>query len=237
MDKAADMNAEVRAAYEKYFFTPCKNGDVVTISKLTVREGRLTVSDAMYFDMSKTPYTQAVPVGEYEVKACILRTELDTRIMAVAVPLSDKLPVSFVLAADGTEDPAKLADDEFIGFSVDAGLAVIADTAAQKAYCEFKKDWCAKHKKKWYSKHSGGNFYVDYLLDIFKKSPEADPVHQRAGGDFIDLTIPGTDMHIPMFSTGWGDGYYPVYWGYSEDGQLASLVITFIDPSELDEEL
>lgn len=229
MNKAADMNDEVRAAYEKYFFTPCKNSDVVTISRLTVREGRLVVSDAvLYFDTDILPYTQTVPVGEYEVRACILHTEFATRIMAVAVSFSDKPPVSFALATDGTEDPASISEDALIGVCVDVGIAAVADTAAQRAYCKFKDDWCAKH--------SGGNFYIDCILELFERSYEADPVHQRQGGDFIDLKIPGTDMHIPMFSTGWGDGYYPVYWGYSEDGQLASMVIPFIDPSELDEE-
>lgn len=222
------MNREL---FDKYFSgNRAKDTDIVTISKLTVREGRLVVSDAvLYFDTDALPYTQTVPVGEYEVRACILHTEFATRIMAVAVSFSDKPPVSFALATDGTEDPASISEDALIGVCVDVGIAAVADTAAQREYCKFKDDWCAKH--------SGGNFYIDCILELFERSYEADPVHQRQGGDFIDLKIPGTDMHIPMFSTGWGDGYYPVYWGYSEDGQLASLVIAFIDPSELDEEL
>ena len=208
------------------------NSEIITFSKLTVKEGRLAVSDALVcFDMSVRPYTESVPVGEYDVKACIADFDGSKRIAAVTVPFTDKPPASFAMALDGTEDPeevANLKEDEFFGFGVDAGLAAIADTAALKAYSEFVD--------KWENEHDGDNIYDGYLSDLFKKSYEAAPDHQRPDGDFIDLTVPGTDMHIPMFASGWGDGYYPVYWGYSEDGSLCSVTILFIDPDVEDED-
>ena len=27
--------------------------------------------------------------------------------------------------------------------------------------------------------------------------------------------VPDTDCNLPIFSSGWGDGYYPVYFGYN----------------------
>lgn len=41
--------------------------------------------------------------------------------------------------------------------------------------------------------------------------------------------MPGTEWHIPMFQSGFGDGVYPVYWGLDENGEICQLVIQFID--------
>jgi len=55
------------------------------------------------------------------------------------------------------------------------------------------------------------------------------PLYQRKDGDWLDWQIPGTDYHIPIFASGFGDGYYPVWFGYDKDGNICSLVVQFID--------
>jgi hypothetical protein len=35
-----------------------------------------------------------------------------------------------------------------------------------------------------------------------------------------------------VFSTGYGDGYYPVYAEFNEDGRIAKVVIEFIGEDE-----
>ena len=42
-------------------------------------------------------------------------------------------------------------------------------------------------------------------------------------------TIPGTDCNLPVFSSGWGDGYYPVYFGYGAKGEICAVYVRFID--------
>lgn len=202
------------------------NSEIITFSKLTVKEGRLVVLDPLFFFGVENvrPYTESVPAGEYDVKACIADFDGSKRIAAVTVPFADKSPVNFAMALNGTEDPeevANLKEGEFFGFPVDAGLAAIADMSALTAYSEFACKW---------EEENDDNIYDGYLSELFEQSYKADPDHQREGGDFIDLTVPDTDMHIPMFATGWGDGVYPVYWGYSEDGSLCSVTVIFIDP-------
>ena len=45
----------------------------------------------------------------------------------------------------------------------------------------------------------------------------------------INCTIPGTDYHLPMFQSGFGDGAYPVYLAYDKDGNVCQLIVELID--------
>ncbi|WHT40922.1 DUF4241 domain-containing protein [Myroides sp. mNGS23_01] len=41
--------------------------------------------------------------------------------------------------------------------------------------------------------------------------------------------MPGTDLTIPMIQSGYGDGAYPVYFGYDENNEVCEIVVQFID--------
>ena len=41
--------------------------------------------------------------------------------------------------------------------------------------------------------------------------------------------MPDTDCNLPLFSSGWGDGYYPVYFGYDTKGEVCAVYVRFID--------
>ena len=43
------------------------------------------------------------------------------------------------------------------------------------------------------------------------------------------MTVPGTDCNLPIFASGWGDGYYPVYFGYDAKGKICAVYVRFID--------
>ena len=70
---------------------------------------------------------------------------------------------------------------------------------------------------------------MDILLHYSKKNYYLHPEYQRAGGDWLNWQVPGTEYHIPIFQSGFGDGTYPVYWGIDEGGEICQLVIQFID--------
>ena len=48
-------------------------------------------------------------------------------------------------------------------------------------------------------------------------------------GDWLNWTVPDTDCNLPIFSSGWGDGYYPVYFGYDAKGEVCAVYVRFID--------
>ena len=41
--------------------------------------------------------------------------------------------------------------------------------------------------------------------------------------------MPDTDCDLPIFASGWGDGYYPVYFGYDAKGEICAVYVRFID--------
>ena len=41
--------------------------------------------------------------------------------------------------------------------------------------------------------------------------------------------MPDTDCNLPIFHSGWGDGYYPVYFGYDATGEVCAVYVRFID--------
>ena len=63
------------------------------------------------------------------------------------------------------------------------------------------------------------------LEESFKKFPK----YQRDYGDWANFIIPDTDLNIPIFASGWGDGDYPCYFGYDEKGKVCGFYIHFID--------
>ena len=104
---------------------------------------------------------------------------------------------------------------------MDAGLGCICDQEVHGAYCAFLD--------RWEKENPGKNLYHDYFQDLFAQSAQSRPEYQREGGDWINWQIPGTEYHLPFFQSGFGDGVYPVYWGFDEEGSICQLVVQFID--------
>ena len=55
------------------------------------------------------------------------------------------------------------------------------------------------------------------------------PLYQESYGNWLNWTVPGTDCNLPIFASGWGDGYYPVYFGYSANNETRAIYVHFID--------
>ena len=47
--------------------------------------------------------------------------------------------------------------------------------------------------------------------------------------DWLNWMVPDTDCNLPIFASGWGDGYYPVYFGYDAKGEICAVYVRFID--------
>lgn len=165
----------------------------------------------------------SIPTGEFRTEVCVVKaTDGDCdRYAAVRLKFNDNEVSYFEEAMKGTENLEDINEGDFFGFNVDAGLACICDKKLHELYCEFDKKWC--------DENPDGNAYDDYFADLFKKSYEDNPKYQRDGGDWINWTIPGTDYHLPMFQSGFGDGAYPVYLAYDKDGNVCQLIVELID--------
>ena len=202
-----------------------KEVDVIDIGPCSIPTGEFLVADPLVYLVSKyeKEYFQKIPTGEFRTEVCVVKaTDGDCdRYAAVRLKFNDNEVSYFEEAMKGTEDLENINEGDFFGFNVDAGLACICDKKLHELYCEFDKKWC--------DENPDGNAYDDYFADLFKKSYEDNPKYQRDGGDWINWTIPGTDYHLPMFQSGFGDGAYPVYLAYDKDGNVCQLIVELID--------
>ena len=199
---------------------------VMDIGPCTLPTGRVLVRDPLVFlpDRREQPYFVTVPAGTYPTQVCVVRPEgaADSpRYAAVRLRFTEARAVAFYEALVGNERLKELTGDEYFGFCVDAGLGCICDEAVRDAFCDFVEGWEKAHPE--------DNLYDGYFRPLFAQSYAARPEHQREGGDWISWQPPGTVYQLPIFASGFGDGVYPVYWGYDEAGALCQLVVQLID--------
>jgi hypothetical protein len=125
----------------------------------------------------------------------------------------------WVLAVRDEEDVSELKDNgEFFGFPVDAGLGGFFDYHAGIKYNKFIQEFLKKNPE--------GNIYDDFFAAEFKKNAK-EPNNPKDYGDWVNFTLPNSDLNITMFHSGYGDGTYPAYWGMTNDNEIVSLVIDF----------
>lgn len=131
------------------------------------------------------------------------------------------LKVEDILREDFDWEDIEIDEDEFYGFGVDAGMGCVVDKKTQEEYIKY---W-----EKLVEEEEADNPFDDIFDDLLTESAKKYPKYQREYGDWANWTIPNTDLNIPIFTSGWGDGYYPCYFGYDENGELCGFYIHFID--------
>lgn len=197
--------------------------DTLDIGEVNLPTGEILACDPLVeFGEAKT-YIQKTPVGKFPVKIVVVLSEdYGDRYACVKVEFKKNKPVVYELAVTGNEegmDEAK--EDEYYGFGVDAGMGCVADKKAQEEY--------SKYWKKLEEEEGADNPYDDIFEELLEESFKKSPKYQRDCGDWANFIIPNSDLNIPVFASGWGDGYYPCYFGYGEKGELCGFYIHFID--------
>lgn len=201
--------------------------DQFTIGKINLPTGEIIVCDPLASLCEETPaLNMQVPTGVYDVEVAVVKATKDdnNRYAAVRLKFNKKKAARYENAMIGDEDLSDLEEGDIIGFNVDTGLACICDVAAKEPFCA--------NEVEWYDKHPDSDFYDDCLEEMFEDSYKQYPNYQRDEGDYIFFEIPNTDLSIPMFRTGFGDGAYPIYWGFDKDEKICELIIQFIDIKE-----
>lgn len=200
--------------------------DTLDIGSLYFPTGEVFTCDPLMDLDEARPYIQKIPVGTYPVKICVVPSEDDgNRYACVKVSVSNEKPVRYELGMIGFENLDEEFDDgAFFGFGVDAGMGCIADIKTQE---EFKTYWNKRIEE---ANDEFINFFDDLFARLLEKNSELNPKYQDDGcGNWLNWTVPGTDCNITIFSSGWGDGCYPTYFGYDAMGNVCGVYILFID--------
>ncbi|ROI03507.1 DUF4241 domain-containing protein [Chryseobacterium sp. G0240] len=193
--------------------------EVMEIGNVSLPSGKVIVRDPLvYLSGNEKPYFIEVPKGDFPVSIAVVKTEdWGDRYAAVKVEFTKEKPVIYREALIGIENLEGIHEGDFFGFAVDAGLGCITDPEV------------VSYVDKFISELTIDNIYDDYFAELFAKSYKENPKNQRDLGDWINWNVPGTDYHIPMFASGFGDGLYPVYFSYDAQGKIGGLYIHFID--------
>ena len=197
--------------------------DVLDIGAVRFPTGTIFACDPLVELEDAPPFIQTIPAGTYPVKLCVVPSEkYGDRYACVKVEVSQEKPVRYELAMTGQEDlDEELDEDDYFGFGVDAGMGCVADIQTQAA---FKSYWAKR-----LGEDPDIDPYNDLFCDLLEENAKAHPKYQESHGDWLNWTVPDTDCNLPMFHSGWGDGYYPVYFGYDAKGEVCAVYVRFID--------
>lgn len=199
-----------------------KEISILDMGEIEFPTGDILVRDPLvWLNRDEKAYLTSVPRGKYRIETLVVKLEEDHYRYALSrVRFTENVPKIYYEALKGDENLDDVDGDSIFGFNVDAGLATIVDIETRNAYCDFKD--------KWYTENPNKNIYDDFFAEVFAKNAEENPVYQREGGDWINFKIPNSELSIPMIQSGFGDGRYPVYFGYDENGKLCDLVLEYI---------
>jgi hypothetical protein len=181
--------------------------ETIEIGNVSLPSGKVVVRDPLVsLNANQSPYFIETPKGNFPVTIAVVKAEF-----------TKEKPVVYREALVGIEDLEDVSEDDFFGFGVDAGLGCITDAEA------------LPYVDKFVDEINVDNMYDDYFAELFAQSYRDHPNHQRDAGDWINWTVPNTEYQIPMFASGFGDGSYPVYFGYDKNDKICGLYIQFID--------
>lgn len=169
------------------------------------------------------PFIQTIAPGTYSVQLCVVpHQKYGNRYACAKLKISDAKAVRYEMAMTGKENlNEEIGEDEYFGFGVDAGMGCFADVAAKKA---FKKVW-----ESMLEEDPDIDPYNDLFDDLLCENAKLHPDYQLSHGEWLNYTVPNSETSIVMFTSGWGDGYYPVYFAYDAQGNVCAVYILFID--------
>jgi hypothetical protein len=196
---------------------------VLDVGSVHFPTGKVIACDPLVSLVDAQEFMQTIPAGTYPVQICVVPSEkYGDRYACVKVSICDQKPVRYELAMSGTEDlDEELDDDAYFGFGVDAGMGCIADIKTQEA---FKTYWAKREEE-----DPGIDPFNDLFDDLLEENAEANPKYQSEHGDWLNWTVPNTEYNLAIFASGWGDGYYPVYFGYDASNKVCAIYVHFID--------
>ncbi|HEX9412280.1 MAG TPA: DUF4241 domain-containing protein [Ktedonobacterales bacterium] len=179
------------------------------LGELVVTSGRIVVRDPLVVpDMP--PLADPAEPGRYPVVLSVAELPNgDQRVACALLQLSEHLAVRWEMATRHGQTLSSLEPGYIFGYPVDAGTGCFMDADTSRALIARPIHM--------------GNGYVesDELLDTLNRTylPTwcwANLILDDASG-----------ANVIAFSSGWGDGFYPSYWGYDAASQRVALVADF----------
>lgn len=207
----------------------------IHIGDVNLPTGKIIVSDP-FFTSEQRPFARTVEPDKYPVYIYVSEIDkLHHRIAYAKIKFRPEEATKWILALTDdltNEELTDLGEDEFYGFEVESGLACFLDE-------ETNTRFIAKIKEL-HEKNPNGDYYDDVLSQEFIDYSGKNNFSRELGDWNDHHPDADSDNNVVMFASGWGDNYYPSYWGLSKNGDTIELVIDFLlsefDPEDGDDE-
>ena len=176
------------------------------IADLVLPTGRVVACDPLVFPESEA-FTVTVAPGTYPVSLAVAQVgEVDQRVAFARVQFVPGEVVRWEMALLPDQDPATLRPNEIFGYGVDAGTGCFMDEETSRLLA---------------SRMSEDEELDQAIVDAMDRTNVptwswAD-IHPSAGDP----------ANCVAFGSGWGDGVYASYFGYSQSGAAVCLVTDF----------
>ncbi len=179
------------------------------VGEVVFPTGQVVGCDALVSCYDAPPFTTAIAPGGYPLSAWVAvfyrnGVESDRRVAALQLVIGSDPVTSWEPALVEGQDPARLGEDEFFGYPVDSGTATLADATALRAMAAWD---------------------YERIEDVFIPAQIA---QEPVPGLTTAVTDEATGANVVIVSSGYGDGVYPTFLGYSEAGRLACMVTDFM---------
>lgn len=195
----------------------------IEIGELNLPSGEIIAGDP-FFIFNAIPFSKKVPSGKYPVKIYLKKIEENHyRVAFAKLKFLNKQANKWYLAVTGDitiKDLETLKNDEFFGFPVDSGLGCFVDKVTNDLYNKLQDEF--------YKKNPNGNYYDGILANEFKIYSSNNSYSDNIGDWNNHIVDKEKNLNMIMFSSGWGDGHYPTYWGFNQENELIELTIDFL---------
>lgn len=185
------------------------------VGNIHISSGFIVASDPL-ISPDHSAFNQEFPKGDFQV---LVHKERESNCIAFAEIVFDKnqLAENWTLALCGDQNLEDLKEGEIFGYPVESGMGSFMDKDAQNALNNLEQDLF--HKK-------GADF-----MGIYEEFFHAHFFDEKGAIDQFAVLKPydSKPENIVAFETGYGEGFYATYIGYSKDNQPVKLISEFIE--------
>lgn len=185
------------------------------VGKIHISSGKIIASDPL-ISPDHPPFSVQFPKGDFSV---LVHKERESNCIAYAEIIFDNNLTAghWKLALSEDQNTADLKEGEVYGYPVESGMGSFMDLDAQTALNHLEQELF--HKKG-----------VDFM-GIYEEFFHSHFFDENGAIDQFAVLKPYDEKpeNIVAFETGYGEGFYATYLGYSDDNQIVKLICEFIE--------
>jgi hypothetical protein len=179
----------------------------ITIGELELPTGRIVAADPLV-QADRPAFARTVKPGRYPVRLYAA----EGRIALAELRFAPGKPARWEIATLPGQNAAELKGDEIFGYAVDAGLGCYMDATAYPLI----------QAREALVKKQAGTDDINYYDDVL-----ATELAGNADDYALHRPMADSPVNVAIFSSGWGDGFYPAFWGLDTSGEPLVLLTEF----------